>query len=57
MILALVDNDRYARLQLRMIIRPLSDEFIDSSPEDVSPCCYRLEPRRLGSQPIEQSDD
>jgi len=59
MILALVDNDRHRRLQLRMIIRPLSDEFIDGSPEVVPPDCYRLEPSRppSGLLDIELSDD
>ncbi|MCP3669751.1 MAG: hypothetical protein GY814_04855 [Gammaproteobacteria bacterium] len=58
MILALVDNDRHTRRQLRMIIRPLSDEFIDSSPEAVPPCCYRLEPRQssAGAKSTEQLD-
>ena len=42
MILAL-ENDRYTRRQLRMIIRPLSEEFIYGSPESVSSDCYRLE--------------
>lgn len=51
MIFALVDNDRHTRRQLRMIIRPLSDEFINSSPEAVSPCCYRLEPCQPYARP------
>jgi len=59
MILALVDNDRHRRQELRMIIRPLSDEFIDSSPEAVSPYYYRLEPSHppSGILAIEFSDD
>ncbi|MCP4126156.1 MAG: hypothetical protein GY753_03725 [Gammaproteobacteria bacterium] len=58
MILALVDNDRHTRRQLRMIIRPLSEEFIDSSPEAVPPCCYRLEPYQpsVGPNTTEQLD-
>jgi hypothetical protein len=44
MILALVDNDRRRRQQLRMIIRPLSDEFIHGSPECMPRDCYRIEP-------------
>ena len=58
MILAL-ENDRYTRRQLRMIIRPLSDEFIDSSPEAVSSHCYRLEICHppVGPEPIEQLDN
>lgn len=50
MILALVDNDRQRRRQLQMIIRPLSDEFLDSSPEAPAPGSYRLEPSSLPSR-------
>jgi hypothetical protein len=43
MLTTLVDNDRYRRRQLRMIIRPLSDEFIHGSPESLPRDCYRIE--------------
>ncbi len=45
MMLALVNNERQMRRELRMVIRPLSDEFIQGSPEELPADCYRLEPR------------
>ncbi len=45
MMLALVNNERQMRRDLRMVIRPLSDEFIHGSPEELPVDCYRLEPR------------
>ncbi len=45
MMLALVNNERQMRQDLRMIIRPLSDEFVHGSPEALSADCYRMEPR------------
>lgn len=44
MMLALVNNERQMRRDIRMIIRPLSDEFIHGSPESLSADLYRLEP-------------
>jgi len=43
MMLALVNNEREMRRDIRMIIRPLSDEFIHGSPESQSADSYRLE--------------
>ncbi len=45
MMLALVNNERQMRRDLRVIIRPLSDEFIHGSPEAMSADSYRLEQR------------
>lgn len=43
MMLALVNSERQMRRDIRMIIRPLSDEFIHGSPESLSADSYRLE--------------
>ncbi len=45
MMLALVNSERQRREKLRMIIHPLSDEFIHGSPESLPLDSYRMQPR------------
>jgi hypothetical protein len=44
MMLAMVINDRERREELRMIIHPLSDDFIHGSPEALPIESYRMQP-------------
>jgi hypothetical protein len=43
MMLALVNSERQSREELRMIIRPLSDDFIHGSPESLPVDSYRMQ--------------
>lgn len=43
MMLALVNSERQRRQELRMIIHPLSDEFIHGSPEALPADSYRMQ--------------
>lgn len=44
MMLALVNSERQSREKLRMIIHPLSDDFIHGSPEALPLESYRMQP-------------
>jgi hypothetical protein len=43
MMLALVNDERQRRQELRMIIQPLSDDFINGSPESLPVDSFRLQ--------------
>jgi hypothetical protein len=44
MMLALVNSERERREELRMIIHPLSDDFIHGSPESLPLDSFRMQP-------------
>ena len=44
--LALVNSERERREELRMIIHPLSDDFIHGSPESLPLDSFRMQPSR-----------
>jgi hypothetical protein len=44
MMLALVNSERQRREELRMIIHPLSDDFINGSPEALPLESFRMQP-------------
>ena len=49
MMLALVNSERQRREELRMIIHPMSDDFIHGSPESLPLESFRMLPYRQDS--------